>query len=170
MTDDYPFPEPFGPEYVRPTPEGCPNCPCHTRRVFDGFQWLRAERPTYSDGTPYDEPCPCEEAAAEPVDRTVMIELDGILRAVPARYHRSGLLAGRMVTARVFSAEAAELGECPVPVPMGLYHPREDTDPRLIVIDSTRGQVGHGLRRPAQPSALQDHRVEHGQEPISQEP
>ncbi|MFI6689929.1 hypothetical protein [Streptomyces sp. NPDC050485] len=57
MTDDYPFPEPFGPDYVRPTSEDCPNCACHTRRVCDGFQWHRAEQPTYSDGTPYEEPC-----------------------------------------------------------------------------------------------------------------
>lgn len=68
-------------------------------------------------------------------DRTVHIELDGILRQVSAQYHRVGLLAGRLVTERIFRAEDPVLGECPVPVPMGLYHPTEQTDPRLIVID-----------------------------------
>ncbi|WP_399925098.1 hypothetical protein [Streptomyces kanamyceticus] len=64
------------------------------------------------------------------------VELDGILRNVPAQHHRTGLLAGRMLTARVFRAESVVAGECPVPVPMGLYRPMDDTDPRLIVIDS----------------------------------
>ncbi|QHC26404.1 hypothetical protein [Streptomyces sp. GS7] len=136
MSDDYPFPEPFGPEYVRPKAADCPNCPCHTRRVCDEFQWHRAERPTYLDGTPYDKPCPCEEAAKVPEDRTVAIELDGVLRTVPARYHRAGLPAGGMVTERVFRAESIVAGECPVPVPMILGRPTDDTDPRLIVIDS----------------------------------
>ncbi|MFE7118544.1 hypothetical protein ACFU99_24320 [Streptomyces sp. NPDC057654] len=78
MSDDYPFYEPFGPDYVRPSPANCPHCPCHTLRVCEGFQWHRAERPVYSDGSAYDEPCPCEKAAARPEDRTVLIELDGI--------------------------------------------------------------------------------------------
>lgn len=30
MFDDDPFPEPFGPEYVRPANPDCPNCPCCT--------------------------------------------------------------------------------------------------------------------------------------------
>ncbi|WP_138960716.1 hypothetical protein [Streptomyces sp. YIM 121038] len=64
------------------------------------------------------------------------IELDGILRMVEAQYHRTGLLTGRMLTERVFRAESATLGECPVPVPMGLFRPKENTDPRLVVIDS----------------------------------
>ncbi|MGW8332476.1 hypothetical protein ACWGLE_31795 [Streptomyces sp. NPDC055897] len=68
--------------------------------------------------------------------RTVAIELDGILRMVEAQYHRTGLLTGRMLTERVFRAESETLGECPVPVPMGLFRPKEDTDPRLVVIDS----------------------------------
>lgn len=136
MTDNYSFPEPFGPEYVRPRTADCPNCPCHTQRVCTEFQWFRAERPTYSDGSPYDRPCPCEQAVAKPLDRTVAIELDGILQMVAAQYHRTGLLVGRMLTERVFRAESPELGECPVPVPMGLFRPKQDTDPRLIVIDS----------------------------------
>lgn len=32
--DDY-FPEPFGPEYVRPAPAGCPNCRCCTARLCE---------------------------------------------------------------------------------------------------------------------------------------
>lgn len=31
--DDYPFHEPLGPEYVRPTPADCPNCDCCTARL-----------------------------------------------------------------------------------------------------------------------------------------
>ncbi|MFE7115609.1 hypothetical protein ACFU99_09325, partial [Streptomyces sp. NPDC057654] len=31
----------------------------------------------------------------------MLIELDGILHEVPARYHRSGRLAGRMLTERI---------------------------------------------------------------------
>ena len=30
MTDEYPFREPWGGEYVRPAPAVCPNCPCCT--------------------------------------------------------------------------------------------------------------------------------------------
>ncbi|MGW3570173.1 hypothetical protein ACWDSL_40985 [Streptomyces sp. NPDC000941] len=33
MSDDYPFHEPFSPEYVRPTPADCPNCGCCTARL-----------------------------------------------------------------------------------------------------------------------------------------
>ncbi|MFD5264876.1 hypothetical protein [Streptomyces sp. NPDC058335] len=62
------------------------------------------------------------------------IELDGLLRQVPAEYHPTGALAGRMVTARAFYAESP-YGECPVPVPMPLHRPTTRTDPRLIVVD-----------------------------------
>lgn len=136
MSDEYTFHEPFGPEYVRPVAPACPKCPCHTRRVCDGFQWHRAEQPTNPDGTPYDRPCPCEEAVRKPEVRTVAIELDGILREVPAQYHRVGLLAGRLLTDRVFRAESAVAGDCPVPAPMVLYRLMDGTDPRLVVIDS----------------------------------
>ncbi|MFI5809187.1 hypothetical protein [Streptomyces sp. NPDC051561] len=136
MNDDYGFPEPFEPEFRLPKSADCPRCPCHTTRVCEGFQWHQATPPAYDDGSPYTKPCPCERAASVPEDRTVMIELDGILREVPVQYHRTGLLTGRLLTARTFRAESPVLGECPVPVPMGLYRPKGDTDPRLIVIDS----------------------------------
>ncbi|MGW0826684.1 hypothetical protein [Streptomyces sp. NPDC002845] len=64
----------------------------------------------------------------------MLIELDGLLRQVPAEYHATGALAGRMVTARAFYAESP-YGECPVPVPMPLHRPTARTDPRLIVVD-----------------------------------
>ncbi|MEU8887343.1 hypothetical protein [Streptomyces sp. NPDC048442] len=134
--DDFPFHEPFGPEYVRPKSANCPRCPCHTSRVCEGFQWHLASTPTYPDGSSYTEPCPCEQAASVPEDRTVLIELDGVLREVSAQYHRTGLLTGRLVTTRVFRAESPALGECPVAVPMALYRPKADTDSRLVVIDS----------------------------------
>ncbi|MCC3767287.1 hypothetical protein [Streptomyces sp. UNOC14_S4] len=135
MNDDL-FPEPFGPHYERPRPADCPKCPCHTRRVCEGAQWHLADRPVYADGTPYNEPCPCEQAAAQPENRMVAIELDGVLRMVSAQYHRVGLLAGGMLTDRVFRAESAEGRECPVSVPMVLLTPNNTVDPRLIVIDS----------------------------------
>ena len=136
MNSDYDFPEPFEPEFRLPRSADCPACPCHTRRVCNGFLWHLSEPPTYDDGSPYTKPCPCERAASVPEDRTVMIELDGILRQVAAQYHHTGLLTGRLVTERTFRANSPHLGECPVPVPMGLYRPKDDTDPRLIVIDS----------------------------------
>ncbi|MDD9383084.1 hypothetical protein M8Z33_41860 [Streptomyces sp. ZAF1911] len=83
--------------------------------------------------------------------RTVAVELNGILRQVPAEYHRTGHLAGRMLTARVFHA-TSPFGECPVPVAMPLHRPTERTDPRLIVVDDqiTRWVMGfkvqHGQR------------------------
>ncbi|MEU5218512.1 hypothetical protein AB0G79_20255 [Streptomyces sp. NPDC020807] len=128
---------PDGHTWMRPAPDDCARCDCHTARVCEGFQWHLATLPTQPDGTQYTEPCPCEEKARQPEDRTVAIELDGILRHLPAKLHRTGLLAGRLVTDRLFRAQSAMAGECPVPVPMGLHHPTEQTDPRLIVIDST---------------------------------
>ncbi|MFE0187965.1 hypothetical protein [Streptomyces sp. NPDC058989] len=65
----------------------------------------------------------------------MFIELDGLLRKVPAEYHPSGTLVGRMVTARAFYAES-RFGECPVPVPMPLHRPAPRTDRKLIVIDN----------------------------------
>ncbi|MEW2623682.1 hypothetical protein [Streptomyces sp. NPDC048106] len=66
--------------------------------------------------------------------RTVAIELDGLLRQVPAVYHPTGALVGRMVTEVVFYAESW-LGECPVPVAIPLHRPTARTDPRLVVVD-----------------------------------
>ncbi|MFF2777065.1 hypothetical protein ACFVU3_19420 [Streptomyces sp. NPDC058052] len=79
-----------------------------------------------------EEPSPPYQA---PRHRTVIIELDGLLRRVPAEYHSNGTLAGRMVTVRAFHAES-RFGECPYPVPMALHRPTARTDPRLIVIDN----------------------------------
>ncbi|MFB7609935.1 hypothetical protein [Streptomyces gardneri] len=70
-----------------------------------------------------------------PRQRAVLIELDGLLRQVPAEYHSRGTLAGRMVTVRAFRAES-RFGECPYPVPMALHRPTALTDPRIIVIDN----------------------------------
>lgn len=71
----------------------------------------------------------------KPRRRSVIIELDGVLRKVPAEYHPNGPLVGRMVTAHAFYAESC-VGGCPFPVPMPLHRPTARTDPRLIVIDS----------------------------------
>ncbi|UUS33979.1 MULTISPECIES: hypothetical protein [Streptomyces] len=62
----------------------------------------------------------------------MVIELDGILRLVPA--HATGEPAGRMETTRAFYADSL-FGECPVPVAMRLHRPTADTDPRLITVD-----------------------------------
>ncbi|MGW7463860.1 hypothetical protein ACWGJT_03935 [Streptomyces xantholiticus] len=67
------------------------------------------------------------------------IELDGLLHQVPAEYHPTGALVGRMVTASVFYAESW-LGACPVPVSMPLHRPTARTDPRLIVVDDLADQ------------------------------
>jgi hypothetical protein len=64
--------------------------------------------------------------------RTVVIELDGILRLVPAR--ATGEPVGCMETTRTFYADSL-FGECPVPVAMRLHRPTADTDPRLIIVD-----------------------------------
>ncbi|MCX5079003.1 hypothetical protein OG321_42155 [Streptomyces sp. NBC_00424] len=69
------------------------------------------------------------------VHRTVWVELEGILKQVPATYHPSGPLVGRMVTGRHFRAVDVRGEECPVPVAMFLHRPTTRTDPRLIVVD-----------------------------------
>ncbi|MFB6518726.1 hypothetical protein [Streptomyces sp. NPDC056401] len=131
---------PDGHRWVRPAPADCEQCLCHTARVCTELRWREAVRPTYSDGTPYTDPCPCERAASVPEPRTVHIELDGVLREVPAEYHRSGLLAGRLRTTRTFRAENPDLGECPKAVSMVLHRPTDATEPRLVVIDGTGTQ------------------------------
>lgn len=70
-------------------------------------------------------------------DRTLAIELDGILRPIPATYHQAGALAGRVITGARFRAWSPVRGECPVPVPMALHRPTARTDHRLIVLDNT---------------------------------
>jgi hypothetical protein len=77
---------------------------------------------------------PASHGQARKRHRTVVIELDGLLHQVPAEYHSTGVLVGRMVTARAFYAESG-FGECPVPVAIPLHRPTAGTDPRLIVVD-----------------------------------
>ncbi|MFD3563563.1 hypothetical protein ACFWVU_28420 [Streptomyces sp. NPDC058686] len=77
--------------------------------------------------------------------RTVTIELDGLLQQVPAEYHPTGPLVGRMVTALAFHARSP-YGECPVPVAMPLHRPTARTDPRLIVVDDLSEQWVMGFR------------------------
>ncbi|MFD9572690.1 hypothetical protein ACFWBI_22945 [Streptomyces sp. NPDC059982] len=54
---------------------------------------------------------------------------------MPAVYHPSGPLVGRLVTERAFQAEDRLGNECPAPVAMPLHRPTAQTDPRLIVVD-----------------------------------
>ncbi|MEU9381947.1 hypothetical protein AB0D38_13495 [Streptomyces sp. NPDC048279] len=77
--------------------------------------------------------------------RTVTIELDGVLQQLPAEYHPTGPLVGRIVTAPAFHAESV-FGECPVPVPMPLHRPTGRTDPRQIVVDDLAEEWVMGLR------------------------
>ncbi|WP_030960619.1 hypothetical protein [Streptomyces sp. NRRL S-378] len=65
------------------------------------------------------------------------MELDGVLRQVPARYHRAGPFVGRLITEPWFRADSRFGGECPVPVRMVLHRPMARTDPRLVVVDDT---------------------------------
>lgn len=53
---------PEGHKWMKPAPDDCPNCPCHTLRVCDGGLWMQAERPRNPDGSLYTVPCPCEAA------------------------------------------------------------------------------------------------------------
>ncbi|WP_369780657.1 hypothetical protein [Streptomyces sp. R33] len=72
--------------------------------------------------------------------RTLVIELDGVLRQVPGRYHRTGRLTGRLITAAHFRGSCEIGGERPVPVRMALHRPRASTDRRLIVLDDLSTQ------------------------------
>ncbi len=64
--DEDDFYEPWGPEYALPPSEDCPHCPCHTARVCEGALWWQASPPTYPDGRPYTQPCPCRTPAVTP--------------------------------------------------------------------------------------------------------
>jgi hypothetical protein len=61
-TEDPSLEAPDGHMWMKPAPEDCPNCLCHTDRVCTGGLWMQAGRPTNADGTPYTRPCPCEAA------------------------------------------------------------------------------------------------------------
>lgn len=54
---------PEGHRWMRPVPDECPACECHTARVCEAQLWAQASPPTYADGTAYLKPCPCRTAA-----------------------------------------------------------------------------------------------------------
>ncbi|WP_331718744.1 hypothetical protein [Streptomyces sp. NBC_00212] len=72
--------------------ENCPGCPCHAARVCANGLWHQASTPAHADGTPYTDPCPCEEAAKIPEPRALTIAFKGIIRTLDAEYHRHGWL------------------------------------------------------------------------------
>lgn len=80
-----------------------------------------------------------------PRHRTVTMELDGLRHQLPAEYHSTGPLVGRMVTAPAFHAQSL-FGECLVPVAMPLHRPTARTDPRLIVVDDLSEEWAIGFR------------------------
>jgi len=47
--------------WMKPAPDDCPNCPCHTARVCTRRRWNEATPPQNADGTPYTERCPCQD-------------------------------------------------------------------------------------------------------------
>lgn len=52
---------PEGHRWMKPAPEDCPSCSCHTARVCRTARWGDATAPTYSDGSPYLKACPCQQ-------------------------------------------------------------------------------------------------------------
>ncbi|MFJ3856166.1 hypothetical protein ACIPRL_08065 [Streptomyces sp. NPDC090085] len=116
MPNSLPIPEaPDGHAWVRPESTPCPACLCHTERVCTEHDWHRASRPEYSDGTPYTEPCPCEEAAV-PEPRTLTATLNGTTRDLPVILHRRGWLTGQLTTLNghpgaVFTADIDDLDQ-----------------------------------------------------------
>lgn len=83
----------------------CPHCPCHAARVCADALWGRASRPMHTDGTPYTDPCPCEEAARTPEHRQLTLTFKGTTRTLDTEYHR---IAGReylLVQGHPFRAE-----------------------------------------------------------------
>lgn len=52
---------PEGHRWMKPAPDECPNCPCHTLRVCRDRLWDQSSRPVYDNGMPYTGPCRCEE-------------------------------------------------------------------------------------------------------------
>ncbi|MEU8542960.1 hypothetical protein AB0C52_23740 [Streptomyces sp. NPDC048717] len=59
-TEDTSLEAPDGHRWMKAAPDDCPSCPCHTERVCTGKLWSMATRPETTDGTPHQEPCPCE--------------------------------------------------------------------------------------------------------------
>ena len=110
---------PEGHQWMRPAPDDCPNCPCHTLRVCETLAWHRADPPTYPDGTEYDKPCPCETREEErEVSATVCV--DGAEYVVSATFRLGGL-----VTERIWEGVIADPDgtTAPIPLAMVLLHP-----------------------------------------------
>lgn len=58
--EDQTMEAPDGHRWMKPAPEDCPSCPCHTARVCSAKLWAVATPPQNPDGTPYTERCHCE--------------------------------------------------------------------------------------------------------------
>lgn len=52
---------PEGHRWMRPAPEDCPDCLCHTARVCRTARWGECTPPQNADGTPYLKACPCQQ-------------------------------------------------------------------------------------------------------------
>ncbi|GGU51126.1 hypothetical protein [Streptomyces violascens] len=76
--------------------EDCRHCPCHAARVCADGVWGQASRPSHADGTPYTDPCPCEETAKVPEPRRLTITFKGITRTLDAEYYRHGVMRGHL--------------------------------------------------------------------------
>jgi hypothetical protein len=94
---------PDGHLWVRPAPEDCPRCPCHTAIVCDSLLWRQADQPTHPDGTEYTEACPCEQAEEER-PYNVAVTVDGQQYVVGATFW-----CGSLRTERVWDGIAIEL-------------------------------------------------------------
>lgn len=53
---------PDGHKWMKPAPDDCPDCPCHTLRVCERKLWMHAKQPMNPDGSIFRAPCPCEAA------------------------------------------------------------------------------------------------------------
>lgn len=105
---------PEGHTWMRPAPEDCPHCPCHTARVCDSLLW-HLSRPENPDGTPYTEPCPCR-TREESRPHNVSVTVGGTTYVVGA-----DLFRGTLVTDAVWDGVATDpdTGQ-PAPVPLAL--------------------------------------------------
>lgn len=110
---------PDGFTWERPAPEDCPNCPCHTARTCEALAWRRAARPTYPDGTPYTEPCPCEKQE-EDRELSVTVWVDGAQHEVSAKYRLGALVTERIWEGVVNDPDGTT---APAPLVMALVHP-----------------------------------------------
>lgn len=60
--EDPAYEAPEGFRWMKPAPDDCPHCECHTARVCTQRAWDRASAPMNADGSPYLESCPCRDA------------------------------------------------------------------------------------------------------------